>query len=34
LNDYEMPFFNRCRSSNWVPTLATDFYNKLEQRIY
>jgi hypothetical protein len=23
------PFFNRCRSSNWVPTLATDFFNKL-----
>jgi NAD(P)H-dependent FMN reductase len=22
-------FFNRCRSSNWVPTLATDFFNKL-----
>jgi hypothetical protein len=21
------PFFNRCRSSNWVPTLATDFFN-------
>jgi hypothetical protein len=23
------PFFNRCRSSNWSSTLATDFYNKL-----
>jgi NAD(P)H-dependent FMN reductase len=23
------PFFNRCESSNWVPTLATDFFNKL-----
>jgi NAD(P)H-dependent FMN reductase len=33
LNDYEMPFFNRCRSSNWVPTLAISLIS-LEQRIY
>jgi hypothetical protein len=23
------PFFNRCRAATGVPTLATDFFNKL-----
>jgi hypothetical protein len=34
LNDYEMPIFSTDKEAASIPTLATDFYAKLEAQTY